>query len=1093
MSPRRRWLNILFFVFVGIGVVGSVFGLVRFNRTILANLPPIDPNNLQSVFSFSQSSTITDRNGKKLYKLFDENRVYISLDQMSNFLLDAAIATEDKTFWTNDGLDYRGIVRAVRDQILVKLGRSVTAGGASTITQQLVRNLLLTRDMTYVRKLKEMVLTYKLYDALDYYMAQRFPDLSKTEKKRKQKELVLELYLNFVFLGNNAYGAEIASQTYFRKSAKDLTIFEAATLAGIIQRPSFFNPYTNRVGTPSSLCRHTNTDNCLGVVGGLHVVSQGESVSIIGTPDYNEAVAVVVRYLSGLNLDISADNRQFLEFMRGEKTFDVEINGTIYSFSYVWGRKDTVLSRMYAEEKISGSDYIQAVLDGLTATFYPPRMDIQAPHFVFWVKDFLLTSPQFADLALDEEDLTKGGYVIRTSLDLDLQKKAEEIVLQYKQAALARKATNRALLYADSQNGDILTYVGSLDYFDEEIDGSVDMIRAPRHPGSTIKPFVYAYGIQNHGFTIDTPFFDIPLRVGPNTPGNADGKFVGLQSLREALAGSRNIPAIKAYFAVGEQQKLIPFLRSLGMTSIRPTHDYGYALSLGAVELPMIELAQAYAHLSALGDPAIFNPILDIRDAEGNLIYERKVERKKRVIEQGPAYLIWKILSENIHMPAGWANTLRVPGLPTGTKSGTSNMRDKDNISRARDGRLVTYTPSRVVVAWVGNSNGAPMGPNAFGELNAPVVKDFFAYLIKEQKIDSSQTHRQIETTSLSINKITGLLPSSSTPESLIVQTLGYVHSLPKQVDPQFTPISVDSLCNGMVSDFTPPEEVVTAYVVASLPSVIPSQRDRADIITWLAEGNVVGTGNKRPNVSYNLPLIFLTAPNKPCEERIPKIDEAIRIVVSDRQTNRLAKRSRLSVNVFSPRVPITRVLAYLDDRMIGQQQFSDTVNPRAFSLNVTLPSGVTQGRLRLVALNSAGYSNEWSQNITVVQDTTPPVLGEVGVTQDAADYRVRITFVDEVSGVDNGMIIMQGAKTQSFRGDTVEVRLSQLAQIGYKIIDGAGNETSGLIQLSDYATSSSPDVPPSPESQTPVPQSSSSQSGQDISSSSSDGSGSAQ
>lgn len=104
-----------------------MFGFIRFNRTILANLPPIDPNNLQSVFSFSQSSTITDRNGKKLYKLFDENRVYVSLDQMSPFLLDAVVATEDKTFWTNDGLDYRGIIRAVRDHVLARLGRPVTA------------------------------------------------------------------------------------------------------------------------------------------------------------------------------------------------------------------------------------------------------------------------------------------------------------------------------------------------------------------------------------------------------------------------------------------------------------------------------------------------------------------------------------------------------------------------------------------------------------------------------------------------------------------------------------------------------------------------------------------------------------------------------------------------------------------------------------------------------------------------------------------------------------------------------------------------------------------------------------------------------
>jgi penicillin-binding protein 1C len=155
--------------------------------------------------------------------------------------------------------------------------------------------------------------------------------------------------------------------------------------------------------------------------------------------------------------------------------------------------------------------------------------------------------------------------------------------------------------------------VGSADYYDEEIDGKVDMVRALRQPGSTIKPFIYALGIEKLGLTLDTPIFDLPVTLGAQKPNNSDGQFMGLLPLKQTLAYSRNIGPIKTFMAVGGEALVKPFLKAIGLRSLQDGVSYGYPLSIGAGEIQQLELANAYMHLSAAGQPSTINPILEIR------------------------------------------------------------------------------------------------------------------------------------------------------------------------------------------------------------------------------------------------------------------------------------------------------------------------------------------------------------------------------------------------------------------------------------------------------------------------------------------------
>ncbi|KKP85982.1 MAG: Penicillin-binding protein, 1A family [Candidatus Nomurabacteria bacterium GW2011_GWA1_35_8] len=551
------------------------------------------------------STKIYDRTGKiLLYDIHqDVKRTDIPFEKMSVNIKNATIAIEDSEFYNHGGIKITSIIRAVLSNLLNSTGK--TQGG-STITQQLVKNALLTQKKTIARKIKEWVLAIKI-------------------DKSIPKEKILEYYLNESPYGGNIYGIEEASKTYFDKDAQDLTLAEAAYLASIPQSPTMLSPY--------------------------------------------------------------GKNRDKLD-----------------------ARKNLVLSRMLELEFISQEEYNTAQNE--VVSFVPQEtIGIKAPHFVFFIKDYL-------EQKYGSELVEKGGLSVVTTLDYDLQEKGEEIV---KEGALQNEkdwnGNNAGLVAIDPKTGQILTMVGSRDYFDKAIDGNYNIATAWRQPGSSFKPFIYATAF-NKGFTPDTVLFDLPTEFqttcnayGKALPGHNqddcympddyDGKTRGPMSLRNALAQSINIPAVKLFYLAGLSDSL-KTSEDMGISTLTDVSRYGLTLVIGGGEVSLLDMTSAYGVFANNGGRNPYTGILEIEDKNGKVL-ETYFPNTKEVLPKNTALTISDILSDNIaRVPTfGSSSALLIPNRNVAVKTGTTNSN--------RDAWTIGYTPSIVVGVWAGNNDNKPM------------------------------------------------------------------------------------------------------------------------------------------------------------------------------------------------------------------------------------------------------------------------------------------------------------------------------------------------------------------------------------------------
>ncbi|MBI2038173.1 MAG: penicillin-binding protein [Candidatus Magasanikbacteria bacterium] len=477
-----------------------------------------DPNKLNDR-RVSQSTKIYDRTGEHLlYEVYhNQKRTLVNLDQISDYAKQATVAIEDKHFYEHSGVRVVSIIRAGFNNLI---GRKSGSGGASTITQQVIKNTIVGDERRgiwgYFRKIKEAILAVRL-------------------EKKYTKDEILKLYLNEIPYGSTNYGIESASQSYFQKSAKDLTLAEAATLAAILPSPS--------------------------------------------------------RFLK--NLDALRD------------------------------RRDVVLALMYDQGMITEEQKKEA--QGVALRIFKSGGPMEAPHFVLYVKQLL--AEEFGEKTVDG-----GGLKIITSLDYDKQKAAEAIVKELgDKNAKTANANNAALVAIDPKTGQILTLVGSRDYNNDEINGQFDVATlGKRQPGSSFKPFVYTLAFEK-GYTPDTVLYDVTTnfdaRAGANyTPKNFDGKEHGLVTIRRALQGSLNIPAVKTMYLVGTKNT-IDFAKRFGYTTF--TGDYGLSLVLGGGEVNLLEHTNGYATLANNG---VYNKpvsILKVTDPTGEVLYEWKPEENE--------------------------------------------------------------------------------------------------------------------------------------------------------------------------------------------------------------------------------------------------------------------------------------------------------------------------------------------------------------------------------------------------------------------------------------------------------------------------------
>jgi penicillin-binding protein 1C len=550
------------------------------------------------------STKIYDRTGEiVLYDINkDVKRTNISFADMGNNIKNATVAVEDGDFYNHGGIRILSIIRAT---VLAKLtGKKVTGG--STITQQLVKNTLLTSERSLGRKIKEWVLAIKIDRAMP-------------------KEKILELYLNEVPYGGTLYGIKEASQTYFNKNPIDLTLAEAAYLASIPQSPTTLSPY--------------------------------------------------------------GKNRTRLD-----------------------ERKNFVLSRMYELKFISEADYNKAKNE--VVNFSPQQLGgIKAPHFVFFIKDYL-------EKKYGSEIVERGGLKVTTTLDYDLEQKAEKIVAE---GALENEKSwegkNAGLVAIDPKTGQILTMVGSRNYFDKEIDGNYNIATAERQPGSSFKPFIYATAF-NKGFTENTVLFDLPTEFqstcdasGRALPGhsqkdcympdNYDGNFRGPMTLRNALAQSINVPAIKLFYLAGLPDSL-KTAEDMGISSLKEIGQYGLTLVIGGGEVTLLDLTSAYGVFANSGIRNPYTGILKVEDLNGNVLEEYS-PKNQEVLPKNTALTISSILSDNkARVPTFGANSvLQISNKEVAVKTGTTNNN--------KDAWTVGYTPNIVVGVWAGNNDNKPM------------------------------------------------------------------------------------------------------------------------------------------------------------------------------------------------------------------------------------------------------------------------------------------------------------------------------------------------------------------------------------------------
>ena len=979
--------------------------------------------------SFSQATVITDRNWRELYRLFSENREYVDYSWINQNMVNAIVAIEDQRYWEHDWLDTRGIIRAVISKILHPHSRTQWA---STIPQQLVKNLLLTNERTVIRKLKEITLTKQLDGVLDDMVKDTRWRLHGEELKRAKKEITLELYLNKVEFSNNAFGVEAAAQTYFGKHASELSVLESSILASIPKSASVYNPYTHR----------GNTIWVLNIVD-----SEWNEYSFSNTGIKSELKSKLSEVMWKADFSNKKDLDSFTKYLAWLINFSINVEWKNYDVTYVWWRKDVVLYRMFDDKYITHDELKEALLEWFTIELRRAWFEIKAPHFVMRVISLL-------EKEYDQETLKNWWLTVKTSLDLDIQEIAESSLKNNKSKLEVYGATNEAMIYLDSINWDILAYVWSFDYFDEEIWWQNDMVQSARQVWSSIKPLIYALWFMKLPLTIDTPIYDIPFKIWPDRPNNSDGKWLGILPLRNALAYSRNIPAVKMITALWWQDVALPYLRSIWMTSLSATGDYGYTLALWAGEIPMMELANAYMHLST-PQPWVVDPILEIRSKDGALIYQKWNKKQEQIIPSGVWYVMWTILSEPGNMPDGWRAAYTVKWLKLWVKSGTSNMKTP-KWDRARDGRLATYTPSKVAIFRWWNADGSAMYSNAYGWfLNSEAMKDFWSTLLANNYI-SNEWMTEVEIGHATISKISWKLATDSTPSEFKVTSMWYINTLPGEADAWATPVEFDWSCGGLSSPYTPASDLRQWYIITP-SSFMPEWNDLNEISDrwrWSTNSQLFAESGFSWKVTLNYNNILLEMPQEYCEGRSPQISEDIHISIKNlKDGQKISTKPMVWFNVQAPN-NVKRVTVSIGDRVIWSKDF----NWKSADITDVISSNLGDvswiNELTLLAVDSLWYSNKTTIKVSVVwEDTEPPFVlkDSTYVAKEWNKYWVVIFLNDELSSVEWWTITQNWMTIKTFTKNYAEFYVTNPWVLNIKAKDSFGNELNDSIDIREY------------------------------------------
>jgi penicillin-binding protein 1C len=561
----------------------------------------------------SGGTEIYDRTGKILLYKIGIRRSWVNFEKIPKDIIKAILVAEDQEFYSHHGISIKGILRS----IYLNFKAKGFEYGGSTITQQLVRNLFLTKEKTLLRKINEIILAIQL-------------------EQKYSKDEILNYYLNSIYFGEGNIGIRSAADYYFNKTLQNLTLSEAAILAAIPRAPALYAP-------------------------------------------------------------VSKENLIRLK-----------------------QRRDYILERLRKENLISDLEYNQAINEEINIV-KPKYKGIIAPHFVMEIINTIKS--QFPNLNLEEVNLK-----VISTLDYDIQKIAEKAVIDgAKRNKEKYGGSNAALMAINPKTGEVLALVGSKDFFDETIDGQVNVPFRKRQPGSAFKPLSYA-ALFELGYPDKTIVFDLPTDFGNYKPKNFDKEFKGPVSLRQALAESRNIPAVKVFY-LANPERVINLARETGMTYLKNWQDYGLSLSLGTAELRMADLIRFYGALA--NDGKLVSQTLILKIIQDKKIIYEYLPDEKEIVSQQTARILNDILKDpNARrglFQASYKLTI-FPNYEVALKTGTTQF--------YQDAWAFGYTPNFVAGVWAGNTDGRRMNSLGASLVAAlPIFHQFLTEVINAGKI----------------------------------------------------------------------------------------------------------------------------------------------------------------------------------------------------------------------------------------------------------------------------------------------------------------------------------------------------------------------
>ncbi len=844
MSRKKRFFNTLAWkllrplvlLILSFGFISASVAIIWFSTLQIPDLSAFEARKV------TQSTKIFDRTGEiLLYDIHnDSKRTVVAFEDISKNIKNATIAIEDVEFYQHIGIKPTAILRAILANLTP--GSGLTQGG-STITQQVIKNAVLTKDKTITRKLKEWILAIKIEKVLT-------------------KDQILNTYLNESPYGGNIYGVEEASKLFFGKSSKDVSLAEAAYLGAIPQAPTFYSPY-------------------------------------------------------GQNKD-RLDARQKLVLLKMKE------NGFITSDEYKEALKEKV---KFLEKNTTG---------------------IRAPHFSLFVKDLLVN--KYGESAVEE-----GGLRVITTLNYDYQEKAEKVISNFAPTlASSYNASNTAMVAIDPKTGDILTMVGSRNYFDKEIQGNFNITTAYRQPGSTFKPFVYATAFMK-GYTPETVLFDVKTEFSTQctvegklkdendkvnkcySPENYDLLYEGPITIRKALARSRNIPAVKALYLAGIKDS-IETAESMGITSLKDPNRYGLTLVLGGGEVSLLELTSAYGVFANDGIRNPYRSILRIEDSKGNVLEEFKTNPTQAIPPQ-PARQISNILSDPKVMVDSIKPIVNNLNRQVAVKTGTTND--------YRDVWIEGYTPNIVVGAWAGKNDNTPMDRKVAGLIITPVWGAFM-----------SEINRSLE-------KETFKNPEPDSPD---------IKPVLRNIWKGGISYKIDLISKKLATDLTP-EELQQEVVIPSVHSILhwvdksnpngdipkdPKQDSQYEyweygVRKWFDEWLISNPSFKEINTTE----IPTETDNVHIPENIPKTN-----IISPKSNETVSSKSRISVQInYSGKYPIKKSELYINNKYITTSE----KNPYTLSF-IPDDSGVTQNKniIKVVTFDAVLNRVEATQDINI-------------------------------------------------------------------------------------------------------------------------------